>query len=220
MAARIGPGFEHEDLFMAYCRSHGVVAAYGTYRSCMNTMAAHLDRRITASMLCSEADVETITSDVLLTPFNRAQHSNFRSVLRKYVEMIRSNYEGKFDKIIPVGIDVEEDPVPPWIITEISRVVRDTATARALKRRYNGKCQICGNRLQISTGEFYLEAHHLKPLGKRHNGPDVEKNLICVCPNCHVLLDFNTIRISIKSLKVCLHAIGQGFIDYHNEHCR
>jgi len=51
------------------------------------------------------------------------------------------------------------------------------------------------NRLQISAGEFYLEAHHLKPLGKRHNGPDMEKNLVCVCPNCHVLLDFNAIRL-------------------------
>lgn len=220
MAARIGPGFENEDLFLAYCRSHGVAAAYGTYRSCMNTMAAHLSRRLTSSMLRSESDVEKLTADVLLTPFNRAQHSNFRSVLRKYVEMIRSNYEGKFDNIIPVGIDVEEDQVPPRILTEISRVVRDTVTARALKRRYDGKCQVCGNCLQISPGEFYLEAHHLKPLGARHKGPDVERNLICVCPNCHALLDFNAIRLSVQNLKVCLHAIGKEFIEYHNEHCR
>lgn len=143
MAARTGPGFEHEDLFVAYCRSHGVAAAYGTYRSCMNTMAAHLERRITASMLRSEADVEEITSDVLLTQFNRAQHSNFRSVLRKYVEMVRSNYEGKFDEIIPVGIDVEEDQVPPRIITQVSRVVRDTVALQTEWTAVFARSMIC-----------------------------------------------------------------------------
>jgi hypothetical protein len=220
MPARTGPGFEHEELFRAYCRSHGVAAAAGTYRSCMNTMAAHLNRRLAPGLLRSESDIEMITADVALTKFNRAHHSNFKSVLRKYVEMVRSNFEGKFDSTTPAAIDVDTNELPIRVRTEISRVVRDTKAARELKRLYQGRCQLCGNRLEISPGEFYLEAHHLKPLGQPHQGPDTIKNLICVCPNCHVLLDFNVQKLAVANLKSSLHEVGQEFVDYHNEHCR
>ena len=32
--------------------------------------------------------------------------------------------------------------------------------------------------------------------GIPHNGPDKLENMICVCPNCHVLLDFGVIRLN------------------------
>jgi HNH endonuclease len=191
MPARSGPGFDHEELFREYCRSHGVVAAAGTYRSCMNLVAAHLNIRLGPAMLHSEADVQLIVPRISATKFNKYHRSNFKSVLRKYVEMVRSNYESKFDSITPVAIDADANDLPPRIRTEISRIVRDTKTARELKRLYNGQCQLCDDYLEISPGEFYLEAHHLKPLGQPHSGPDVQANLICLCPNCHVLLDFN-----------------------------
>jgi predicted restriction endonuclease len=74
--------------------------------------------------------------------------------------------------------------------------------------------------LEISPGEFYVEAHHLKPLGRPHDGPDVAQNMICVCPNCHVLLDFSVQKLSIKHLKASRHDIGSEFISYHNDLCR
>ncbi len=186
----------------------------------MNLIAAHLNLKLGPAMLRSENDVQAIVPRICQTKFNKYHRSNFKSVLRKYVEMVRSNYEGRFDAITPTAIDVDENDWPTRIRTEISRIVRDTATARALKRLYDGQCQLCGNRLEISPGEFYLEAHHLKPLGKKHNGPDVEENLMCVCPNCHVLLDFNAQPFKLKNLKICLHNIAEEFVSYHNEHCR
>jgi putative restriction endonuclease len=35
----------------------------------------------------------------------------------------------------------------------------------------------------------YAEACHIKPLGRPHNGPDTPENILCLCPNCHVLFD-------------------------------
>lgn len=219
MPPRIGPGFEHEDAFKDFCLSHDVSSAT-TYRSFINLVASDLNLKLGPALLRSEMDVQGILSKISGTKLKKNYHSHVQSVLRKYAEMVRSNYAGIFDSITPVAIDVDSSVLPPRIRTEISRVVRDTKTARALKRRYEGQCQLCGNRLPISPEEFYLEAHHLQPLGKPHSGPDVQENLLCVCPNCHALLDFNARKLDSKRLRVSLHQVGQRFIDYHNEHCR
>ena len=220
MPARSGPGFDHEELFSAYCRSHGVAVSAGTYRSCLNSIALHLNLRLGPDLLRSEDDIQALLLQITQTNFDRVRRSNYKSVLRKYVEMVRCNYEGEFDAIIPVATDVDVNDLPPRIRMEISRIVRDTKTARELKRLYDGQCQLCGNRLEIAPGEFYLEAHHLRPLGKPHDGPDDRKNLICVCPNCHVRLDFNAEKLSLKHLKLSRHDIDPQFINYHNDRCR
>jgi predicted restriction endonuclease len=183
-------------------------------------MAAHLNRRLGPAMLRCESDVQGIAAAVSQTQFNKRHRSNFRSVLRKYVAMVRSNFEGLFDGVSAPAIDVNPNELPPRIRTEISRVVRDTVLTRRLKREYAGQCQICGKKLELGPNEYYVEAHHLKPLGQEHSGPDVELNIVCVCPNCHVLLDYGALKIGPKTLKVCLHQVGKEFLDYHNDRCQ
>lgn len=56
-------------------------------------------------------------------------------------------------------------------------------------------------------------AHHIKPLGGEHNGPDVRENILCVCPNHHALLDYGAIKLDPMLLK----GIERKYIDYHNE---
>ena len=75
------------------------------------------------------------------------------------------------------------------------------------------KCQICGMTLTIKDGKPYAEAHHIKPLGNPHNGPDVRGNILCVCPNHHVLLDYGAIKLDIKKLE----GVKKIYIDYHKE---
>ena len=71
--------------------------------------------------------------------------------------------------------------------------------------------------MEASSGERYAEAHHLKPLGTPHNGPDISNNIICVCPNCHAKLDYGIIRIEIPKLNLDIrHKIDAEFINYHN----
>ena len=70
--------------------------------------------------------------------------------------------------------------------------------------------------IQLPNGKFYAEAHHLIPLGK-HGGLDVEENIICVCPNCHVKLDYGVIAIEFGKLQtVPTHLVGDEFVKYHN----
>lgn len=77
---------------------------------------------------------------------------------------------------------------PPRSETRTLRVVRDTEQARRLKVLYDYRCQVCGEQLETPVGP-YAEAAHIRPLGRPHDGPDVPGNLLCLCPNHHVLFD-------------------------------
>lgn len=101
---------------------------------------------------------------------------------------------------------------------EINRVIRDTYLVKKVKRLCQFQCQICGNRLQIGDEEFYSEVHHIRPLGDPHNGPDTLENMLCVCPNCHVQLDYGAIPINISQLRFAeRNPLSIQSIEYHNQ---
>lgn len=74
------------------------------------------------------------------------------------------------------------------------KIVRDHKLASTVKMLYNHQCQICGEALKVKGG-FYAEAAHIKALGHPHNGDDSLTNLLCLCPNHHVMFDRGTIQI-------------------------
>ena len=109
-------------------------------------------------------------------------------------------------------------PTPPGRGTfTIERIIRDTALANKVKRIHKFKCQICGTSIKVPKNKSYAEGHHIQPLGKPHNGHDVKENILCVCPNCHVVLDRGAIRLRLPQIKKsAAHKISQRYIDYHN----
>jgi putative restriction endonuclease len=70
----------------------------------------------------------------------------------------------------------------------VLRIVRDTKIAHDVKVLYKHKCQVCSIAIPTKNG-FYSEGAHIRPLGKPHNGDDSLANLICLCPNHHVMFD-------------------------------
>ncbi len=114
----------------------------------------------------------------------------------------------------------------PRVTSTIVRVVRDTALSRDLKALYNYHCQVCGVRLEGSAGP-YAEAAHIRPLGAPHNGPDTFDNLLCLCPNHHVLFDYGAFAIAddfrLLGLEGALHLhpthrLSQAHLRYHRQH--
>jgi HNH endonuclease len=113
----------------------------------------------------------------------------------------------------PIDLDVpdREDMV-------VSRIIRDTTISLIVKRLNNFKCQICGLSIDMPQGRKYVEAHHVKPLGIPHNGPDILENLICVCPNHHAMLDYGAMILEVeKVIKSDGHNISEEYVTYHNE---
>jgi putative restriction endonuclease len=107
-----------------------------------------------------------------------------------------------------------------------SRIVRDRKVADRVKKLYAYSCQVCGVVLKTTAGA-YAEAAHIKPLGEPHNGPDVLANILCLCPNHHVLFDNGGFTInddfSLNNIDGVLnvhsrHAIDLSLVRYHREH--
>lgn len=111
--------------------------------------------------------------------------------------------------------DINPPSQPERVVQRISRIIRDTAVSSDLKLLYDHSCQLCGTAIPL-CGRDYSEAHHIKPLGRPHDGDDTRDNLLCVCPNCHVLLDYAAIPIELDSLKTLKHSIKTSNIAYHN----
>ena len=113
------------------------------------------------------------------------------------------------------------------VSTTILRIIRDTQLAQDVKKLYDYRCQVGEKRLE-GPGGPYAEAAHIQPLGSPHNGPDVISNILCLCPNHHVLFDIGAFTIrddfiltgSIEGkLKVKpRHTISREFLRYRRDH--
>ncbi|RNL65396.1 SRA-YDG domain-containing protein [Nocardioides marmoriginsengisoli] len=98
------------------------------------------------------------------------------------------------------GVDPTAETPPPGVSAPsrtsgvVVRVVRSTAVSDWVKKIHKNTCQICGIRLTLAGGA-YSEGAHVRALGAPHNGPDTADNLLCLCPNDHVLFDQGAIYI-------------------------
>lgn len=119
-------------------------------------------------------------------------------------------------------------PAPRRQQTTTQRIIRNTRVAQQVKELHVHHCQVCGIRLETLAGP-YSEAAHIRPLGAPHNGPDQEDNVLCLCPNHHVLFDLggfvitDSFRLVDTATKADLgplrtrpgHRIGGEYVAYH-----
>ncbi len=112
------------------------------------------------------------------------------------------------------------------------QLIRDSQVAKDVKKLYDHHCQVCGLRLQTGRGG-YSEAAHIRGLGAPHHGPDHVSNLLCLCPNHHVLFDTFTIYIDRDGMVRAAadqseigrlrdhpsHEISLEHISYHRQLC-
>ena len=72
------------------------------------------------------------------------------------------------------------------------RLVRDSSVPMRVKEMYDYRCQVCDLRIDTLGGP-YSEGAHLVPLGGGADGPDIDTNVLSLCPNHHVMLDHGAI---------------------------
>lgn len=154
---------------------------------------------------------ETMEQYISCTSLNLGKQTNCPkgiSSISTYMR-VRNHVEQASDLSEPLSIE--------RVTCVTNRIVRDTPLARRVKRLHNNKCQLCGLMLLFFGGESYAEAHHIKPLGSVHHGPDVAENIICVCPNCHAQLDYGAVELNKAALLfVPEHDIADEYVAYHN----
>jgi len=107
----------------------------------------------------------------------------------------------------------------------VVRIVRDTKLAADIKNLYNFECQVCGQTINTISGR-YAEGAHIKPLGNPHNGDDNPNNILCLCPNHHVMLDkgcfsiddqLNLLGINGRLTIDTKHKLNVENLKYHRE---
>ncbi len=167
--------------------------------------------------------------------------TSWQAIIRRVIETNSSDsqvFDGKNDIFFSVeGLGngvwglrtfLKSTPKPPDIVPiddreaarikcETYRILRDTQLAREIKLLHKDQCQICGLTVQLGNGTTYSEAHHIKPLGSPHNGPDVPGNILILCPNHHVQCDYRFMALNIKDLRTHKrHNISLEYLAYHN----
>lgn len=146
------------------------------------------------------------------------------SAMPEYVQILKDPVSSGEDPVhiesghkkSPEALDIVEPP--KRVHSQTYRILRDTALARNVKSLHNHSCQICGETIVLNGNRRYAEAHHIKPLGAPHFGPDIAANVLCVCPNHHTQLDYGAIELDIKRLRsIPGHSVGKDFVEYHNK---
>lgn len=153
----------------------------------------------------------------------RYWHDTGRSGFRIYRYLLRSAE-------LYVGADPEVGRTVVGVAdrrsTTIQRVVRTTAIATEVKKLNDYHCQVCITRLNTQSGP-YAEGAHVRPLGRPHNGPDALDNILCLCPNHHVLFDRGAFAVRDDLTLIGLegqlrtakgHVINRAHLDYHRKH--
>lgn len=115
-----------------------------------------------------------------------------------------------FESFIPEKLaPAYPDYSPPGeVSTTIIRKIRDTKLSKEVKNKAGNRCAICNYTIPLKGGGNYSEAHHIKPLGGGHLGPDIEGNLIVLCPTHHAEFDYGVIAIDPAS-KTVIHLDSQ-----------
>jgi hypothetical protein len=121
---------------------------------------------------------------------------------------------------------------PKYRMVRRREVFRDPLMLKELKALYDHRCQVCGGTINLGANRFYCEGHHLRPLGREHNGSDDESNIVILCPNHHAEFDYflyailDTVQQSARlehmyrplgtgeSTLVLRHALAAENIDY------
>lgn len=122
--------------------------------------------------------------------WDEAGRSGFK-VVRYRLEKLPAEPIGAIGPPVTTGT-----PGPtPRVNARTQRIVRNTAITQRVKELHGHCCQVCGEVVETATGP-YAEGGHIRPLGRPHDGPDVESNVLCLCPTDHVRLDYGGIVIT------------------------
>jgi 5-methylcytosine-specific restriction protein A len=98
--------------------------------------------------------------------------------------------------VVPPFEGVDSEP-PKMQAHGTATFDRDSEIVRKAKLRANGLCDYCGEQgFETASGGFYLEGHHVIPLGC--GGPDVVWNTVAICPHDHRRAHFGKDTLAIR----------------------
>jgi len=145
-------------------------------------------------------------------PRNRTVRNKTRQILQQLRDQSLIEFRGTGRYVLNLGHESVEWESPSFIRPGSARVtrrrvlrnvrLRDTLLATEIKRRYANVCQVCRQPVRLTDTRSYAEGHHLRPLGRPHNGPDQPGNILVLCPNHHKMFDRGAATVYPKTLRL------------------
>lgn len=185
-------------------------------------------------------DIEEVSSSL-----RDESNSNFVVTTGKEVSNFKTNSSPENKKLsVIISSKANEDASPRMLRdmgtatpnrTErvVTTTTRNQTLSNSLKQLYEDVCQVCQTRVQIDKGEYLSESHHIQPVNSTHRGPDIDSNIIILCPNHHAMFDRGAITIDLQNNTVIhvdetnvlhgspiliKHVIDKKYLRYHNQH--
>jgi len=124
-----------------------------------------------------------------------------------------SDGEGSSQECERLYFHINDEKPPLRVRANVERVIRNTRKGIELKKLHDWRCQVCGVRLAIpapgkAIASFHAEVHHVRPLGREHNGKDNWNNMLVLCPNCHAAFDF--LAMAVDPVDMRIRRFGRG----------
>lgn len=102
-------------------------------------------------------------------------------------------------------VDKVDEVIPETYMTEYERRKRNQKIVRELKSKYQNKCQVCEETIDLGNRVKYSEVHHIQPLGNEHKGIDNKTNMIVLCPNHHKMFDLGILTLNPMDCTTLIH---------------
>ena len=186
------------------------------HRHLENLRVLPKNRPLTYSELVKRTGYK-LTAQHILCKIDHAGAASFLTeYFAKHAESVESHPAAKSTRPAPsrsVALPDDDDEPPASVVYTALRRIRNTGKGEELKLLYTGKCQVCRLRITVpreGTG-WYVEVHHLRPLGGHHQGLDNWNNMLVLCPNCHAAFD---------GLAMALESTTGRVISFHRKHAK
>lgn len=175
----------------------------------------------------SKADLQAYPETADLKLFAQSQGTNFPVTATQAARLADIFAGRKPQPPVELVLGSEDEALGP--VERAAKYVevlkRRRENALRVKQAHGYACQVCDTKLPIPGG-YYAEAAHIQPVGRPHDGPDVTGNMLCLCPNCHILFDHGTIHVDnegyvvgwtrkVRLRKSAGHDLRQECLDYH-----
>ena len=154
---------------------------------------------------CMYSDLDTLLPSLKIVVDNSRKNSGIERFRREMGEIfkiyipppehLRRIPEPSVEQPLPP----EELPAPPQRTSSvISRYIRESRYGKELKELYEYRCCFCEKIIERPFDNPYVESCHIQSLNE--DGPDVKENILILCPNHHIEVDYGTITINPKNL--------------------
>ncbi|MGN9844238.1 caspase, EACC1-associated type [Nonomuraea sp. H19] len=176
--------------------------------------------------LLTQLPVRVIRGAEAKTPFSPPEGYSYDGLFRVADYWSESGEDGfkvlrfRLESIERPDSTTNEPLIAPNRWSQVSRgVFQDRRLSERIKKLYNNECQVCGLAIETIGGMRYSETFHFRSLSLPHKGPDIAENMVCLCPNHHLLFELGAIIVD-DGLRVIDRITGEPIADLniHSRH--